>query len=659
MTGEPSVARSAPKPDNAGMMAPQKLSILQAAALLLATVACSGSSTTLFADDTRPIVLDGEFDEWSEDVEATADGHYLYVRMRVPDERTLQGGGATTRLLLDLDGDSATGQKVKVNGAPALGMDLDIVFSPQKDGRRVSGMAITTFGKKGESGTVDHKALDFTFAPTYAAREFEVRLARRAELAEPMHTAWRDAQTVRGVVRAQPERGGKQRDVSVFTLELPPLGDAASRTSADLELPPTAAGSIRVVSWNVEHESPNNNPAPFGRILTALDPDIVLLQEWKGSVADFETWFSTHVPSPEPWRAVTFPDLGVAVVARHPTFPVTEERVMPHAKVNGRARPVRFVAARVTTPMGDVIASTLHLKCCGTKGSWEDQVRTVEAGSINRFLRKAVSKWPEASVVIAGDMNLVGTRPPLDTLREDLDTDGSDLDVLEPLVLGDNSTYTWTKPGRFSTGRLDFAVVSDAATEVEQTFTFDTARLPQRALENAHLRQFDSVCSDHRPMVMDLRPKHTEDETSASEPVPINAQQLLDLVASADGRAVMVNFWATWCKPCVQELPGLLRVHRELHGDGLRLLLVTCDFMDQQEDAARLLVRLGVDFPTYIKDEKDDPFINAIEPEWSGALPATLVYDAQGRKLAFHEGSASYDEFAELARQALAKPSGE
>jgi thiol-disulfide isomerase/thioredoxin len=165
------------------------------------------------------------------------------------------------------------------------------------------------------------------------------------------------------------------------------------------------------------------------------------------------------------------------------------------------------------------------------------------------------------------------------------------------------------------------------------------------------LKETDSRCSDHRPIVADL---------AKLPPIePVTAETFDDVVRAAGGRAVLVNFWATWCQPCVEEMPGLLEAARSLEDEGLRLVLVTCDFEDQKGAAAALLARLGVGFTTYIKVGKDDPFIRAVEPEWSGALPATLVYDGAGRKHAFHAGPATADEFVALARQVLdAAPRG-
>jgi hypothetical protein len=66
--------------------------------------------------------------------------------------------------------------------------------------------------------------------------------------------------------------------------------------------------------------------------------------------------------------------------------------------------------------------------------------------------------------------------------------------------------------------------------------------------------------------------------------------------------------------------------------------------------AQRFLASQGVDFPSFIKDgsESDPRFIDGIEPKWSGALPATLLYDGHGTLRDFREGKGTYAEFEKM-----------
>jgi len=120
-----------------------------------------------------------------------------------------------------------------------------------------------------------------------------------------------------------------------------------------------------------------------------------------------------------------------------------------------------------------------------------------------------------------------------------------------------------------------------------------------------------------------------------------------------DVSAVLVNVWATWCLPCLEELPDVLRLRREFLASGLRVVLVSGDFPDQLSAVEEYLARLGVDFETFIKDGPDMEFIDALYEEWSGAMPATLVYDGRGRLVQFREGKATYEELESWVRDAL------
>ncbi|MBX3025985.1 TlpA family protein disulfide reductase [bacterium] len=129
---------------------------------------------------------------------------------------------------------------------------------------------------------------------------------------------------------------------------------------------------------------------------------------------------------------------------------------------------------------------------------------------------------------------------------------------------------------------------------------------------------------------------------AAPAPVPATAAQVLDAVKAADARVVVVNVWATWCIPCREEMPDLLRLRRAYRDRGVALLLVSGDFAAEREQAAAFLGEQGVDFPTYIKTGDDMAFINALDPQWSGALPATFIFDDQGRLRHALLGKSSY-----------------
>lgn len=132
----------------------------------------------------------------------------------------------------------------------------------------------------------------------------------------------------------------------------------------------------------------------------------------------------------------------------------------------------------------------------------------------------------------------------------------------------------------------------------------------------------------------------------AAAPVPEIAEPLIlldgpgvhALVRSTSGPVVVVNLWATWCEPCKEEFPMLLEVARKYESRGVSLHFVSMDFASERSSALAFLQSQRAPLPSYAKKGKDDPFINAVHPDWSGALPATFVYGSERNLRYFWEG---------------------
>jgi thiol-disulfide isomerase/thioredoxin len=137
--------------------------------------------------------------------------------------------------------------------------------------------------------------------------------------------------------------------------------------------------------------------------------------------------------------------------------------------------------------------------------------------------------------------------------------------------------------------------------------------------------------------------------------LPGTAAQVLAAVRAPGASVVVVNVWATWCIPCREEFPDLLRLRRAYRDRGLRLVLVSGDFPSDREAALGFLAEQGVDFPTYLKEGDDMAFIDALDSRWSGALPATFVYDSSGALRHFREGKTSYEDLETVVREVLAR----
>lgn len=126
---------------------------------------------------------------------------------------------------------------------------------------------------------------------------------------------------------------------------------------------------------------------------------------------------------------------------------------------------------------------------------------------------------------------------------------------------------------------------------------------------------------------------------------PVAAESVGALVRASRGKATVVNVWASWCEPCREEFPEIVRLQRAHAKDGLKVVFVSADFTEALPDARKYLAAQGVDWPTWYKTGSDQAFISALDDRWTGALPGTFVYDAQGKLRDFWEGKATYARF--------------
>jgi thiol-disulfide isomerase/thioredoxin len=125
------------------------------------------------------------------------------------------------------------------------------------------------------------------------------------------------------------------------------------------------------------------------------------------------------------------------------------------------------------------------------------------------------------------------------------------------------------------------------------------------------------------------------------------------LVAAQRGKVALVNFWATWCAPCRKEMPDLAALQKRLEARGFAFVTVSADEPEDAAAAEAFLRKSGVAGAGYLKKAVDDnAFINAIDRKWSGALPASFLYDRQGRKVRSFFGEVDLKEL-EAAIQKL------
>lgn len=131
-------------------------------------------------------------------------------------------------------------------------------------------------------------------------------------------------------------------------------------------------------------------------------------------------------------------------------------------------------------------------------------------------------------------------------------------------------------------------------------------------------------------------------------------QQAIKDAGASGKKAVLVNAWATWCAPCIEEFPDLVKLSRDYADKGLQVYFVSADEPDVRPDVVKFLTEQGVTGKSFLKAGDDEAFINGLDPEWDGSLPATFVFDAAGKRVVSLREPASYEGFVALVEPVLA-----
>ncbi|UTF51600.1 TlpA family protein disulfide reductase [Desulfomicrobium sp. ZS1] len=128
----------------------------------------------------------------------------------------------------------------------------------------------------------------------------------------------------------------------------------------------------------------------------------------------------------------------------------------------------------------------------------------------------------------------------------------------------------------------------------------------------------------------------------------VGVQDFKNMVESNRGKVLIINFWATWCSPCVKEFPGLMNVRKEFTEDELAIIGISMDYgMRPVENFVKLN---KVNFPIVLDDESIGSMLDI------KSIPRTLIYNRAGEKILDHLGFISEESFRHVVERLLQMP---
>ncbi|MDP7009734.1 MAG: hypothetical protein QGI78_09210 [Phycisphaerales bacterium] len=314
---------------------------------------------------------------------------------------------------------------------------------------------------------------------------------------------------------------------------------------------------VRVLSYNLhgdlDPQSLSENG--FSRVVSAIDPDIVVFQEVSGSYSDaeeFSNWLDHQLPQ-NSWQVQVGISAGVrTIVGSHYPMSMQEQDTIPASSTRG----VTMCLVDLPDNVFDVDAYILgvHFKCCDYPGDNEKRQKSADAivtwmGDAKYQGRYIDLPWGTPMLVV-GDMNLVGGPQPETTLltgdviEEEVycqdsksDWDHSDMFDVAPVDPNTGDDYTWQGNDWYDPSRLDRFMVTDSVMQLANSFVLNTGTMSNDALNALQLNESDTspaVTSDHLPVVVDFRP--TQQATSCASDLDgdgiVNVSDLLRTIDS-------------------------------------------------------------------------------------------------------------------------------
>jgi thiol-disulfide isomerase/thioredoxin len=114
--------------------------------------------------------------------------------------------------------------------------------------------------------------------------------------------------------------------------------------------------------------------------------------------------------------------------------------------------------------------------------------------------------------------------------------------------------------------------------------------------------------------------------------IPVDEQELMTHIQQSPKDYVVVNFYATWCKPCIKELPELVDLKNNPESQTDVLLVSVDEDKAKDQSLGKFLQKMEVNFPSFhLSPDSLEPLVAKVYPEWNTTIPLNFVYTKEGR----------------------------
>jgi thiol-disulfide isomerase/thioredoxin len=123
--------------------------------------------------------------------------------------------------------------------------------------------------------------------------------------------------------------------------------------------------------------------------------------------------------------------------------------------------------------------------------------------------------------------------------------------------------------------------------------------------------------------------------------------KLNQIIENRQGKILFLNLWATWCAPCREEFPDIVKLASQNKNKNVEFIGISIDYPEEiKSKIIPFLKSKKANFKNYVNGIKgDEELINILNVKWNGALPATFVYNEAGKQIVFLEGKHSFEDF--------------